>query len=130
MQTSSTVVQTREHSQRPAPSVFARACATIAAGFGFIALLGWILELPILTSLGSGWIPMAPSTALLFLLYGTAVFFCAGTPLVRGACRIGMAIGSAGALVALLLLVLSLLGIAPEAEHLGITIAGASNGKP
>ena len=83
-----------------------------------------------LTSLGPGWIPMAPSTALLFLLYGTAVFFCAGTPLGRGARRIGMAMGSAGALVALLLLVLSLLGMALQAEHLGIAISGTSNGKP
>src|SRR3989337_2361400 len=111
MQTSSTVVQTREHSQRPAPSVFARACAAIAGGFGCIALLGWILKLPILTSLGPGWIPMAPSTALLFLLDGTAVLFCAGTAPGRGAYRIGMTIGSAGALVALLLLILPLLGI-------------------
>jgi len=83
-----------------------------------------------LTSLGPGWIPMAPSTALLFLLYGTAVFFCAGTPLGRGARRVGTAIGAAGALVALLLLVLSLLGMALQAEHLGIAISGTSNGKP
>lgn len=130
MRTSSKVVATRESSQRPAQDVLTRTCAAIAAGFGFIALLGWILELPILTSLGPGWIPMAPSTALLFLLYGTAVFFCAGTPLGRGARRIGTAVSSAGALVALLLLVLSLLGIALQAEHLGIAIAGTSNGKP
>ena len=123
MRTSSIVVATREPNQRPAPDVLARASAAIAAGFGFIALLGWILELPMLTSLGPGWIPMAPSTALLFLLYGTTVFFCAGTSVGRGARRIGMAIGSAGALVALLLLVLSLLGIVSEAEHLGIAIA-------
>ena len=130
MRTSSIVVATREPNQRPAPDVLARASAAIAAGFGFIALLGWILELPMLTSLGPGWIPMAPSTALLFLLYGAAVFFCAGTPLGRGAYRIGITIASAGALVALLLLVLSLLGIVSEAEHLGIAIAGASSGKP
>jgi len=130
MRASSTVVATREHSQRLAPEVLARACAAIAGGFGFIALLGWILGFPLLTSLGPGWIPMAPSTALLFLLFGTALILCAGTPLSRGTYRIGMAVGSAGAVVALLLLILSLLGIALQAEHLGIAISGTSNGKP
>ena len=41
-----------------------------------------------------------------------------------------MAIGSVGALAALLLFLLSSLGIRPEAEHLGIPIAGRVNGAP
>ena len=123
-------VNTSEENKKRATNGLVRACATTAAGFGFIALLGWILEFPLLTSLGPGWIPMAPSTALLFLLFGAAVFFCAGTPLGRGAYRIGMAIGSAGALVALLLLVLSLLGMALPAERLGFAIAQTLNGAP
>ena len=61
-------------------SLIARAGGAAAASLGLIALLGWVLELPFLTSLGQGWIPMAPSIALLFMLFGTAVFFSAGTP--------------------------------------------------
>ena len=67
---------------------------------------------------------MAPSSALLFVLFGTAVFFSARSPLSRGAYRIGMVIGSTGALVALLLFCLSWTGIRLEAEHIGIPIAG------
>ena len=29
-------------------------CASIVAGAGFVSLLGWVLELPVLASLGSG----------------------------------------------------------------------------
>jgi len=108
----------------------ARACGVIAAGFGIAALLGWILEFPLLANLGPRWIPMAPSSALLFVLFGTAVVLNARAPSGRSAYRAGMAIGSAGALLTLLLLVVSLLGIRHEAEHLGFTIAGTVDGAP
>jgi len=107
-----------------------RVCGVLAAGFGFIALLGWIAGLSLLPTPGSGRMPMAPSTALLFLLYGAGALVLARSPLNRAVYRIGMAIGSAGALAALLLFLLSSLGIRPEAEHLGIRIAGTVNGTP
>lgn len=106
-----------------------RLCAMLAAGFGCTGLLGWALGLPLLTSFGPNWIPMAPSTALLFLLLGIAVFSGAGEG--RGnVYRLGIVIESACTLIALLLLVLSLLNITPAAEHLGFTITGSSNGAP
>ena len=111
-------------------NVVARACGVIAAALGFLALAGWILELPLLTGLGQGWIPMAPSTALLFMLFGTAVFFSTSAPLSRTAYLAGVAIGSAAALLGLLLFFLSYLGIRLEAEHLGIAIAGTVSGAP
>ena len=52
-----------------------RICAVIAGGIGGAGLLGWLIGLPFLTSLGSGKIPMAPSTAVLFVLYGVTIFF-------------------------------------------------------
>ena len=73
---------------------------------------------------------MAPSTALLFLLYGAGALVLARSPINRGAYRIGMAIGSVGALAALLLFLLSLMGIRPEAEHLGLRITETVNGAP
>lgn len=107
-----------------------RVCGVLAAGLGLIALLGWIAGLSLLSNPGSGRMPMAPSTALLFLLYGAGALVLARSPLNRAVYRIGMAIGSVGALAALLLFLLSSLGIRPEAEHLGIRIAGTVNGAP
>jgi PAS domain S-box-containing protein len=112
------------------PGVIARAGGAFAAGLGLTALLGWILELPLLTSLGQGWIPMAPSTALLFVLLGPAVSLSAGVPLSRAARRAGAAVGAVGALVGLLLFFLAYLGIRPEIEHVGFAIAGTVADSP
>ena len=105
-------------------------CAVLAAGLGFVALLGWIAGLPLLCTFGPGRIPMAPSTALLFLLYGAGALVLTRSPLKRVVQRIGMVVGSMGTLAALLLFFLSYLGIHPEAEHLGIPIVGTVNGAP
>lgn len=50
----------------------ALACATTAAGLGALAILGWLTPARILSSFGPAFIPMAPSTALGFLLLGGA----------------------------------------------------------
>jgi PAS domain S-box-containing protein len=73
---------------------------------------------------------MAPSTALLFVLYGFAAFLRARVPLNLSAYWIGVAVNSAGALIALVLLFLSSLGIRPEVEHLGFPVAGTVGGAP
>lgn len=111
-------------------NLIARTCAAIAAALGFLAIAGWILELPLLASLRPGWIPMAPSTALLLVLFGIAVFFSAGEPPSRIAYRAGVAIGSAGVLIGLCLFFLSYLGIRLEAEYIGFAIAGSIGDAP
>ena len=118
----------RSRAPQRTPRLLVGAGGALAAGAGFLALLGWAFERPFLASLGSGRIPMAPSTAALFALYGLAVVLRAQVPLRRGAYRIGMVVNSAGALVALVLFFLSLLGIRPEAEHLGFPAAGTVDG--
>ncbi|MBI4292669.1 MAG: PAS domain S-box protein [Betaproteobacteria bacterium] len=115
---------------KPISSLIAQACGAIAGAFGLLAFAGWVLDLRALTSLGQGWIPMAPSTALLFVLFGTVAFFGARVPVGRAPARTGVAVAAAGALIALLLLILSYLGIRLEAEHLGFTIAGAVGEAP
>lgn len=105
-------------------------CGIITAGLGMTALTGWIAGLPLLTTFLPGTIPMAPSTALLFLLYGTGVALFARLPLSRAAYRAALFIGVSGALTGLLLFVLSLTGINSEIEHLGIHISGIVNGVP
>ncbi len=109
-------------------SLISQVGAAFAAGFGIAALLGWVAGLPLLGSFGASWKPMPPSTALLFALYGSAAFFTARTPLGRTAYRIGMGIGTAVAVLALLLFILSWTGIYLEAEYLGFTIAGTVGG--
>ncbi|MBI5640265.1 MAG: PAS domain S-box protein [Nitrospirae bacterium] len=97
-------------------------CGVFVAGVGLVALLGWALELPVLSSLGSGRIPVAPSTAGLFVVYAGAIFLRTHFLKNRVSYWTGIAINSAGALLAALLFVLSLLGIRLEAEHLGFNV--------
>ncbi len=117
-----------QRTERRVSIVIAQACAALAAGLGIVALLGWIWGLPLLASFGADWIPMPPSTALVFALCGSAVCFAARAQPGRAASRIAMAIGAIGAILALLLLVLSWTGIYLEAEYLGFTIAGTLGG--
>ncbi|MBI4538326.1 MAG: hypothetical protein HY704_02280, partial [Gemmatimonadetes bacterium] len=107
-----------------------RICGLFAASAGVIALLGWGLGLLFLASLGPGKIPMAPSTALLFVLYGAATVLRVRLPLRPGVYWLGVAVHGAGALVALPLLCLSYQGIYLGVEHLGFPAVGAVGGAP
>jgi PAS domain S-box-containing protein len=97
-------------------------CVMFVAGVGFVALLGWALKLPVLESLGSGMIPVAPSTAVMFVLYACTIYLRTHLQRSRVSYWAGVSINTAGALPAALLLVLSLLGIRAEAEHLGFSV--------
>ncbi|MCY2989765.1 MAG: PAS domain S-box protein [Planctomycetota bacterium] len=102
----------------------------LAAAFGFVTLLGWILGLPRLGSFGADLMPMAPSTAVLLLLYGIAICVRARTPLSRRVLRISVAAGWLGAMLSLLLFTLGCLGIQGEVEHLGWNTATRVGGVP
>jgi len=101
-----------------------------AAGAGLAALAGWRFDILALAGLGSGLIPMAPSTALLFLLYGGIVFIRSFRPGNRGLLRAGMLVHALGALVALALMLLSFHGIYLEMERLGFSTFGRIEGQP
>lgn len=73
---------------------------------------------------------MAPSTALLFVLFGAAIFACACVPQSRALSGIGTTIGAIGALVALALLFLSYQDVRPSVELLGLPIKETINGMP
>ncbi len=102
----------------------------LVAGTGLIALLGWGLKLSFLTSFGPGKIPMSPSTALLFVLYGIVFFLRPGVAWSREADRVGIVSIASGMLVALLLFFLSILGIHPAFEHLGFPPLGTLGAAP
>lgn len=97
-------------------------CGLLAAGFGLAALLGWLLAIPLLSSFGAQFIPMAPSTALFFSILGIATFVRARFWQNDATQRVVMLTGTLGAVAALSLLVLSSLEIRLPIEHLGIPI--------
>jgi hypothetical protein len=49
-------------------------CSILTAGLGMIAMVGWVLNWRILSSIRLQYIPMAPNTALLFILTGGVLF--------------------------------------------------------
>ncbi len=102
----------------------------ITVGMGFLALLGWVLKLPLLASFGEGLIPMAPSTAVLFLLYGAAIRLRARTPLSQSAFRFSVAMVGLGTMVALLLFILGCLNIHLDVEHPGLNIIDTAGKAP
>ncbi|GEM_PF-1469432 len=111
-------------------SILAAGIATVA--IGLLALLGWVLGLPWLASFGANLIPMAPRSAVLFVMYGVAICLRARTPVRRRTFWISVAVGCLGALVALLLFVLGCLNMQWSVEHIGLnairTVGGAAVG--
>ena len=57
--------------------VIAQVCALSTAGIGFIAIIGWLTNLWLLHSIRPDYIPMAPSTALAFIIMGGSLFVSA-----------------------------------------------------
>jgi PAS domain S-box-containing protein len=102
----------------------------LSAFLGVLALTGWAVGAPHLATFGSGLIPMAPSTALLFVLYGSALSLRPWASGNRRVFLLGLALAALAAAIALLLLVLSLLKIHWSAEYLGMNIGGAVDGAP
>ena len=101
----------------------ALAAGVVAAAIGLLALVGWFFQLPLLTSVEADWIPMAPSTAVLFLLYGGAVCLRARRRVSLRAKQVSRAMVGLGMLVALLLFTLASLNIHWGVEHIGLNIA-------
>jgi hypothetical protein len=98
------------------------AAGVFTSVIGLLALLGWVFKLPLLASFGADLIPMAPSTAVLLILYGTAICLRVRLPLSRRAFRFSLMVGCLGALVALLLFTLGCLNIHLDVEHPGLNI--------
>lgn len=102
----------------------------IAAVIGCIAMLGWLLALPRLTSLGQGLIPMAPSTAALFIAYGVAILLSRLAIANYGVMLFIRSMLAIGSLISVALFFLSINGVFLSAEHLGFKMMGAVEGSP
>ena len=55
-------------------SKIAAGCGLVVAGLGIAGLSGWLLGWLFLSSLGKNIIPMAPSSAFLLILMGSALY--------------------------------------------------------
>ena len=106
------------------------AAGIVTAAIGLLALLGWILKLPLLASFGAGLIPMAPSTAVLLLLYGPAISLRARPVLSPRAFQTSVALIGVGTVAALLLFTLGCLNIHWEIEHIGLNITHTAGEAP
>ena len=52
---------------------FSQLCGLIAAGLGGIAIVGWLMKWRILTNIRADYIPMAPNTAISFIVLGISL---------------------------------------------------------
>jgi PAS domain S-box-containing protein len=102
----------------------------LTLSLGAFALIGWVSAIPWLTALWPGGIPMAPSTALLFLLLGVAVWIFLHTPESSSLVTLSRFLAFLATFTAILLLILSSLGIHWHAEYLGMDISGVVGGAP
>ncbi|TSA29295.1 MAG: PAS domain S-box protein, partial [Ignavibacteriales bacterium] len=110
------------------PILFTLLFSLLTSGVGIIALLGWILGVQVLASFSSVLIPMAPSTAFLFISFGVAILFRVQFPKTSWFYKAGIIICSIGTLISLILLFLSSFGIHPAVEHSGFKIEGSITG--
>jgi len=53
---------------------FSQLCGLIAAGLGMVAIVGWLTGWRILTGIRADYIPMAPNTALSFIVLGVSLY--------------------------------------------------------
>ncbi len=102
----------------------------VTASLGLLALIGWMQGMPRLAALGPRLIPMPPSTAVLFLLFGFAIGLRARPPLGRRVIRLSAMAGGLIAVVASGLFVLAARNIHSDLEHLGFSITATMDGVP
>jgi signal transduction histidine kinase len=82
----------------------AAACALVAIAIGFVGLCGWILRLPLLTSVSRFWVPMKVNTAIGLSVAGAALVISSRDQPSARERRIAIALSSFVALLGLLTL--------------------------
>jgi len=100
----------------------------LAAGLGALALLGWWLQLPLLTGFGAANFPMAPITALLFVLHGSTVFARAAGFTEGAALRASVILHFSSVVLCTILLFSTSVGIDLPIERLGFRTEGTVAG--
>lgn len=112
------------------PIILVEIFGMLAACIGLSALFGWSIGIQFLTKFGSGMIPMAPSTALLFVVMGTVIFSRTHFQQTKIVSKIEIAVSVTTILTGILLLFTSLTGMYLQIEHLGFSISDSFGGIP
>jgi len=99
----------------------AQLAALAAASGGLFALFGWISAVSFFTSFATRYIPMALSTAFIFMLLGTSIFLHCRFPHHHIISTAGMLTGLLTIVTTLLLLYFSIQNIYLPFENLGIS---------
>lgn len=102
----------------------------LAVGMGLLSLCGWAFEMDLLARIHKGLIPMAPSTAVLFVWFGAGVYLRTARSLSDRFLRVYFLASCLALLVSFLLLISSSLGIYSKLEYLGMNISGEVKGAP
>ncbi len=105
-------------------------CAGLVIATSTLAVVGWLSGVDVLATFGSGNIPMAPSTAVLFVLFGVLVAARGRIRISDRRVRMARGLALLGLAVAAVLLVTSSLRITSSLETLGIELAGKVAGAP
>jgi PAS domain S-box-containing protein len=106
-----------------------RISGIVTAMLGAAALFGWIIDSPLLTGFSATLIPMAPSTAMLFVLFGSIIGIHA-RPENRSFGWLTTTLVLVSMFIALALGVFGYFGMYSEVEYLGMEIAGSVEGFP
>ncbi|MCJ8501477.1 sensor histidine kinase [Desulfatitalea alkaliphila] len=109
---------------------WAAAGALTAAALGVVALAGWLAGQPRLAALGEDLIPMAPSTAVFFLLYGGVLFARSRYPEQARLRVVALLVFTGGTLAAMVLGLLASTRTYLAVERLGLPMEGTVAGAP
>lgn len=111
-------------------SLLVKLAMFVCALLGVLALVGWLINLRFLASFSATHIPMAPSTALLFILFSSLVVVQQQGVLSRKRRLMAQLATLAGLVMAAVLLVLSWRGHHPPLENIGLITEVMENGTP
>jgi PAS domain S-box-containing protein len=100
------------------------------AVLGILALAGLALHISWLSSLGSGLIPMAPSTALFFILFGISITFNAKNFFFKKLYLPTIIAIVTSVILSFTIFILSFFNIHIPFEHLWFTVSGSVDGAP
>ena len=99
-------------------------------GFSGLTLVGWVFDMGTLSRIIEDMIPMAPSTAVLFAWYGSALYLKISRSLSARLLSLIFVVSTLFILISFLLLTSSAQGIYSNLEHFGLNIAGDVQGVP
>ena len=104
---------------------FAKIGGVVSALFGIFAIIGWTAKIYFLTAIKPFYIPMAPSTALFFIILGLAAAFHRRLFKNQTLKRLAILAACLLLVLALILMILSAKGVRLDIEHLGMKIQGS-----